>query len=233
MQTSAPLHDLINLEPSIKRVNATLYPPHDPSIARQPPNDAADAIWEEYELTRFFPVTAAQIRAMGKDPRTVAKLEDDQWGLGDDAYVAILDVFHQLHCLNALRHIAYPEHYGNGSTTHPQIRYIHVNHCVDILMQALMCSGNVNLVTMHWVADHPYPFPDMSVNRQCINFDKLVEWRKENTIDMDKYRAIMDRDHQKVVEELPAADMFYEVYRPDMVNPNHVGGINPGEDFIL
>lgn len=30
-----------------------------------------------------------------------------------------------------------------------------------------------------------------SVNRQCINFDKLMEWRKENTVDTDYYLEVM------------------------------------------
>ena len=31
-------------------------------------------------------------------------------------------------------------------------------------MQALQCSGNVNLITMHWVETQDYPFPDMYVD---------------------------------------------------------------------
>ncbi|KAG6122805.1 hypothetical protein E4U12_000859 [Claviceps purpurea] len=83
------------------------------SIARQFPNPAADAIWtQDIELIRPIPVTREQIIKMGKDPDTVAKLEDDVWGLGDDAYVATLDVFHNLHCLNALRQAAYATYYN-------------------------------------------------------------------------------------------------------------------------
>lgn len=49
---------------------------------------------------------------MGKNPDTVAKLEDEIWGLGDDAYVAALDIFHNLHCLNTLRQAAYANYYN-------------------------------------------------------------------------------------------------------------------------
>jgi hypothetical protein len=56
-------------------MNGTLYPSRHPSVARGPPNPQDDEVWEEWELARVYPVTEAQIRAMGKDPSTVAKLE--------------------------------------------------------------------------------------------------------------------------------------------------------------
>ena len=235
---------------SVQTMNGTLFPPRDGgSIARQMPNPDSDAIWSEYELTRYFPVSSAQIRAMGKDPATVAKLEDEDWGLGDDSYVTIFDVYHQLHCLNTLRQLAYSEYYYSNGTHHhsttagaekrsrkkekSEVLDIHVNHCVDMLMQAIQCSGNVNLITMHWVEEQPYPFPDMSVNRQCINFDSLSQWRKKNTLDMEKYVKTMRKKEGKHYSQLRAPDAYYKYYMPDAVNPNHIDGANPGEDFNL
>lgn len=102
---------MVDLEASVKKLNGTFYPQKDGgSIARQQPNPEADATWDEWELTRVFPVTKDDIIKMGKDPSTVTKLEDDVWGLGDDAYAAIFDVYHQIHCLNSLRHIAYGDY---------------------------------------------------------------------------------------------------------------------------
>lgn len=219
-------------------LNGTLFTPKEPSIARQPPNDEADAIWNEWELTRYFPVTAAQIRAMGKDPSTAAKLDDEDWGLGDDAYVAILDVYHQLHCLNTLRRIAYGGYYNEskaGEHHHSQkgeMYEVHINHCVDMLMQTIQCSGNVNLITMHWVAEQDYPFPDMSVNKQCVNFEKLTSWRKANTLDLDEYVQKMQKK-PGLKKELPAPDDYYKYFMPDKVNPNHLNGANSGNDFNL
>lgn len=106
--SSGPVWNLVDLEPSVKMLNGTYYPPKSGgSIARQQPNPEADAIWDEWELTRVFPITKEDVLKIGKDPSTVAKLEDDIWGLGDDAYAAIFDSYHQIHCLNSLRHIAY------------------------------------------------------------------------------------------------------------------------------
>ncbi len=157
---------MLDLGMSARRINGTFFPSREPSVGRQMPNAAADDVWGDWELTRIFPVTRAEIVRMGKDPSTVAKLEDDIWGLGDDAYATSLDVFHQLHCLNSLAPIAYGSFYNEtGVDANARtLRELHVNHCVDIVMQALQCSGNVNLITMHWVETQEYPFPDMCVS---------------------------------------------------------------------
>ncbi|KUI53434.1 hypothetical protein VP1G_00904 [Cytospora mali] len=226
VSTYSPIHDLVDLEMHPIKVNGSLFMPSEPSIARAMPNNASDEMWDEIELTRILPVTKADIIKMGKDPSTAVKLEDNLWGLGDDAYATIVDVYHQLHCLNSLRQIAYGKHYGMvmGNTEgEPTLKEIHINHCVDILYQALVCSGNVNLITMHWVETQQHPFPDMSVNRQCINFDKLTKWRKESTVDMDHYVQVMEKPEG--VKEAPIPDGYWKLH-PDASShvPTHPEG---------
>ena len=214
------------------------------------PNPQADAVWEEWELMRVLPVTRDQISRMGKDYSTVAKLEDDIWGLGDDAYASVLDVYHQLHCVDMLRKIAYGDHYNKSTMNAAEatIAEIHLNHCVDILVQAIQCSGNVNLITLHWTDTQKLPYPDMSVeamkipsvyqmltsmyrsiNRQCINFNKLTQWRKENTIDMDIYREVMKKPAG--IKTHPQSDAYYEYFHRGEPNPNHLNGTNLDNDF--
>ncbi|KAG5994406.1 hypothetical protein E4U52_001178 [Claviceps spartinae] len=207
-----PIYDMIDLEPSIRRINGTVMPAGKLSIARQFPNPAADAIWtQDIELIRPIPVTREQIIKMGKDPDTVAKLEDDDWGLGDDAYVAALDVFHNLHCLNSLRKAAYATYYNRtlaDATKEDSMPEIHLNHCVDILFQHISCSNNLNLVTRHWIEGLEYPFPDFSIQAHCINFEKLTEWHKEASVDMNKYLRVMKKPPG--VKERPT-----EVWHPE------------------
>jgi len=195
-------------------------------------SEETDSQWEDYARNRIFPVTARQLRAMGVDPSTAAKLDDKDWGLGDDAYVAALDVYHQLHCLNSLRKLAhgelYPEAFKGRET--PQWKF-HIDHCVDILMQELRCSGNLNLVTYHWVENHERPFPIFSINRQCVDFDAITRWNLENTLDVDRYTKIVRKPLG--VKELPAADDWYRLMNPNKTNPNHLNGANPGTKIIM
>ncbi|KAL5380569.1 hypothetical protein DPSP01_007633 [Paraphaeosphaeria sporulosa] len=233
----SPLLDAIDLPLEVKTVNGTLYPNHHPSVARGPPNPEKDAVWNEWEITRVFAITADQIRGMGKDPTTATKLEDEIYGLGDDAYASTFDIYHQLHCLNMLRKLVYPEYYPNARMQFPHAQdpkvmfEIHMDHCIDMLMQTIQCSGNLNLITMHWVNEEAIPFPDMSINKQCVaDFDALTQWRKEHQVDPVKY---VKMKKPKDVKQLPEADMWYTHFRPDKVNPNHVNGTNPDKDFNL
>ncbi|KAG6103204.1 hypothetical protein E4U31_002976 [Claviceps sp. LM219 group G6] len=261
-----PIYDMIDLEPSIRRINGTVMPAGKLSIARQFPNPAADAIWtQDIELIRPIPVTREQIIKMGKDPDTVAKLEDDDWGLGDDAYVAALDVFHNLHCLNVLRQAAYATYYNRtigssgvlssiGASTGPekkgqgglltdiglsqrtQRRRILCRKSTSITAltfcfstsragkRTFTCclhppfltadddqpgkSNNLNLVTRHWTEGLEYPFPDFSIQAHCINFEKLTEWHKEASVDLNKYLRVMKKPPG--VKERPT-----EVWHPE------------------
>jgi hypothetical protein len=104
----SPLYDRYSVDFEDVVINGTFFPPQEGgSIMRHQPNPVDDKTWEEWELTRVYPVTREEITKMGKDYTTVAKLEDKDWGLGDNAYAAIFDVYHQLHCLNSLRKVVY------------------------------------------------------------------------------------------------------------------------------
>ncbi|MCJ1434201.1 hypothetical protein MMC27_003568 [Xylographa pallens] len=99
--------------------NGTLFPGDNPAFGRLEPGPEADALWETYLLGEsIFPVTGADVLALGKDPAEVARLTDSYWDLGSDAYVASLDTTHKFHCLNELRKMTF-EDYENP---HPSRR---------------------------------------------------------------------------------------------------------------
>ncbi|KAI1340372.1 hypothetical protein F5Y15DRAFT_423308 [Xylariaceae sp. FL0016] len=214
VSTWSPLLDLVDFGFHESRVNGTLFPREDRPVARQLPNDEADKVWKEWELTRVFPISANDVARLGKDLETAVKLEDEYFGLGDDKYAATLDIYHQLHCVNMLRWHAYGPYY-NKTYLDPEkegFAEVHINHCIDILVQTIQCSGNPNLITMHWAGTQAYPFPDFNIQKKCINFDLLSAWRKENTVDMQLYVDVLGHKNSKPknIKQRPAPDDEYK-----------------------
>jgi hypothetical protein len=84
----APVFDRLTIPTIVKHISGTLFEPEDPSIGGAYPNPESDALWQELELARTIPLTAKDVRKLGKDHATVAKFEDLYWHLGDDTYMA-------------------------------------------------------------------------------------------------------------------------------------------------
>lgn len=184
----SPVLDDITLRLQTTQFNGTLLPGPDPSPWRGLPSDPeAEAAWDAFEHIRTMPLTASQIRRMGKDPGKVAQFSDSVFHLGPDAYVGALDFFHQIHCLNTLRKAAF---LGNsGLAGRPALETIHLQHCTDMLMQHLLCTADTGMITYEWVEDNEHPFPDFGVMRECRGWRQLVEWRDEKAVDLETYRA--------------------------------------------
>lgn len=56
-----------------------------------------------------------------------------------------------------------------------------IDHCIDILRQFIMCSGDTGLITYTWEEGRNVPMPDFSTTKTCRNFDDIVTW-----VDMKK-----------------------------------------------
>lgn len=208
-------------------VQGTLFPGENSSIAREMPNKEADAKWAVWEEARMIPISKSDVIKLGKNPATAFKLEDSIWGLGDDVYAAHLDVFHQLHCLNSLREIAYGKYYNEtmgDANNGDELYEVHINHCVDILMQALQCSGNVNLITLHWYETQPFPHPDFSINRQCVAFESLADWNMQNSIDRRKYFELGAKkpERQQMEEASPKLRAWAHKHAEEYKHSHHM-----------
>ncbi|KAH8768322.1 hypothetical protein F5883DRAFT_669806 [Diaporthe sp. PMI_573] len=59
-------------------------------------------------------------------------------------YIISLAVFHQLHCLNAIRFAIWNQTMdAEKEQLHHETDIAHLDHCVDLLRQALMCAADV------------------------------------------------------------------------------------------
>ncbi|KAI0886276.1 uncharacterized protein GGS22DRAFT_126826 [Annulohypoxylon maeteangense] len=87
-----------------------------------------------------------------------------------------MDVSHQLHCVKYLRQWIYRDHY------HPEVSpeetphwLLHIDHCLDLLRQALMCRADTSPMTFRWAADRREPMLKLeSPEHVCVDWEDLM-----------------------------------------------------------
>ncbi|KAF7196920.1 hypothetical protein HII31_01838 [Pseudocercospora fuligena] len=102
---------------------------------------------------------------------------------GTDHYLVELSVFHDLHCVNELRKMLYPERYGllenfklpDGSVNRTSFGYKHW----DALRQTLVCNADVSPLSFH--VNVPFNrgiYPRLATAHSCRDFSLVQEWAK-------------------------------------------------------
>ncbi|KAE9373355.1 hypothetical protein N431DRAFT_465651 [Stipitochalara longipes BDJ] len=98
---------------------------------------------------------------------------------GDGDYVGVVEMFHQLHCLNRIRLLFYNSSW-NVEHESPAIFKAHTDHCFDYLRETLMCHGDLDIMSMNWEpAQHIYT-AQFDVIKQCRNFDLIKKWTSDH-----------------------------------------------------
>lgn len=145
-----------------------------PSIFEGHPSAELDAAWDRITKIRLIAVTDDDLSRSGKSAAP-SMLKYKKGG----GYAAELQVVHELHCLNMLRQATYPDSYDHNETT-PEVWRSHLDHCVEMLRQQIMCTGDVGLLVFHWVEGHVNPWPDYNTWHQCRDYEKILAWRDEH-----------------------------------------------------
>lgn len=158
------------------------------SIWRQPPSPEVDAAWDYISAEMFELITVSEqdILLSGKDPSKTLQAPLS-WGYGEGAYIVQVDVFHQIHCLNELRKEMHHDYYYDGKPA-SELHHHHKAHCVHMLLQALMCSADVGIITHNWVHNERIeepktrPMSDFNVVKKCADFNGLLAWTRKNAV---------------------------------------------------
>ncbi|KAK1146512.1 hypothetical protein N8T08_002942 [Aspergillus melleus] len=116
---------------------------NEPLRFRQEPSLEVDLALSKLADTKPVPLAREDILAIEKDPGKSVKLGPG-FGLGPDVYAGRIDVFHQLHCLNALRQEAYFGHhyhntYPGGYNQTTKKHRARLSHCIHIILQNILC----------------------------------------------------------------------------------------------
>ncbi|XMA20260.1 hypothetical protein WAI453_013051 [Rhynchosporium graminicola] len=138
------------------------------------PSTEVDDAWASLFRYANIRITKEEVEKLG---RPSIQLSD---GSGD--YFGTLDVYHQLHCLKYIRQYVHQDYYTVKDTNVPVKD--HVNHCIEMLRQVIMCKADTAMMTYEWLPDFPGPWPNFGIQHECVNWEKIDHWSRERSIDI-------------------------------------------------
>ncbi|KZS95188.1 hypothetical protein SISNIDRAFT_408923, partial [Sistotremastrum niveocremeum HHB9708] len=142
-----------------------------------PPTDETDAAWESLYKIGTSWITQEQAALLPNHTDPIAGEEDRS--------VIVLEVFHQLHCLNNIRHALWPERYGVPKLAPPIIKgdtvlFDHVDHCINIIRESIVCHADITPNVWQWDEDRQVSFPHFDNIHTCRNWDAIMDWAREH-----------------------------------------------------
>ncbi|PLB46541.1 hypothetical protein P170DRAFT_438293 [Aspergillus steynii IBT 23096] len=207
----SPILDKLPISLRETRTHGNFFADDPPSLFQLPPSPEVDAAWDRISDTHAIVLSRDEILNMGRDPAEQWRFPEE-YGYGDDAYMGLLDVFHHLHCLNAMRQAAYPEYYFNRTHDHShherstpgQVHFTrggHDLHCQYILLQFILCHADVGMVTFNKVEGVTGPMADFSIDHKCRDFGAILDWKEENQVNVsDEEWALIQRAPEGIRE---------------------------------
>ncbi|KAH8817357.1 hypothetical protein F5884DRAFT_874356 [Xylogone sp. PMI_703] len=138
-----------------------------------PPTPEKDKAWDDLIQVGIVSLTSDEAGQLANKT-----LENP---LVEGEYMVGVEVFHQIHCVNILRHQVYEQ--ATPYSQRPRNERAHIDHCVDSLRQVIMCHGDTTPMSL--VRDErespPY-FVIFETVHTCRNWDSIWNWAvKRNT----------------------------------------------------
>ncbi|KAF2636959.1 hypothetical protein P280DRAFT_361180, partial [Massarina eburnea CBS 473.64] len=90
-------------------------------------------------------------------------------------YVASTNAYHELHCIvsNLLTTSLLPLHYPNATAAEEDNLKGHIDHCLEVLREGVMCSRDTSIVSFYYRSK---PGSRSKSRRTCVNWEKLEIW---------------------------------------------------------
>lgn len=139
------------------------------NIYEGPPTPESDAAWHALWGVGVYSLTDDEYEHWGG---ATAQVMDKP-----DQHVVVIEMFHQLHCVNMIRDLVYSGGNANPYDEPEWWKTGHIDHCIDYLRQIIMCHGDLTPMPLIYDArGHPRYAPNFNFVRTCRNFDRIYEW---------------------------------------------------------
>ncbi|KAI9734739.1 MAG: hypothetical protein M1818_006726 [Claussenomyces sp. TS43310] len=98
-------------------------------------------------------------------------------------YIISLAVFHQLHCLNAVRYAVWNETMdAEKERLHRETEVYHLDHCIDLIRQALMCAADITPFVFGRDPRDGKLHGMTSNTHTCRDWDPIEQWAAAHPI---------------------------------------------------
>ena len=170
---------------------------HPVPLYQQKSSPEVDKAWRDlYPQVLTIPASQA-----AKLPNKTAPVNGED---PNSEYIVSLSVFHNLHCLDAVRRTlwqTYPEdglkpanisghvyeerdeagaHVHTESGSKLQYTMKHLAHCIDGIRQQLMCDADVSPIVWQWSNEHQDVRIKTDTLHTCRNYDAILKWGQEH-----------------------------------------------------
>ncbi|KAF6807350.1 hypothetical protein CSOJ01_08235 [Colletotrichum sojae] len=150
-------------------------PPHGKYTGE--PRPEVDQAWKDLLQYNNIRVSEEWVHRWGREHEAVK--------LPDGGYLGMLSVFHELHCIKRLYQTLSPDYYyPNATKEEIATNREHNQHCLEVLRMGAACRGDVSIITHMWTDKNSQPIVNQTAPHQCIDFEKVMQYSKEQTVDV-------------------------------------------------
>ncbi|CCF34128.1 hypothetical protein CH063_01083 [Colletotrichum higginsianum] len=151
------------------------------SIYRGLPTPEREQAWFDLTYKHAVEIPPERLSGLNRSEEDHLKHVPEEVG---DGYVALLEVFHQLHCLNMVRvytwwQVGKYDKPPVGLSNDPLKNRIHVDHCLEALRISLMCFADVTPLMVR-LGGPAGARADFNTHHKCRDFNKISDWIDDN-----------------------------------------------------
>ncbi|KAK6535731.1 hypothetical protein TWF694_002180 [Orbilia ellipsospora] len=139
------------------------------TIYQGPPAKKNNDAWTALFIHGLTRISAAEAAPM---QNKTLPIPDDP-----ENYITSLAVFHQLHCLNAIRMALWNATLIRGEEDETNMR--HLDHCVDMIRQAIMCHSDISPFVWGRDPRDGKAKGISSVTHTCRDFEAIQKWAQD------------------------------------------------------
>ncbi|KAK1637997.1 hypothetical protein BDP81DRAFT_426307 [Colletotrichum phormii] len=150
-------------------------PPHGKYTGE--PRPEVDKAWRDLLQYNNIRVSEEWVHRWGREHEAVK--------LPDGGYLGMLSVFHELHCIKRLYQTLSPDYYfPNATEQEIATNREHNQHCLEVLRMGAACRGDISIITHMWTDIDAKPIVNQTAPHQCIDFNKVMDYSRDNTVDV-------------------------------------------------